>query len=132
MTESFSRKMFWTAAIFNWAVALILALRAPLLFELFSVTPVPSEALFLQLFAWLVFVFGIGYYWAASDPVANAPVIRLGILGKSSVVLVSIACVAAGVVSWQMLILASADAVYAVLFLRALKAAQGGSRNIPA
>jgi hypothetical protein len=116
-----NKTMFLTAAIFNWAVGLTLAFKAEFLFELFRVTPVPAEPLFLQLFSWLVIVFGIGYFWAFKDPVANVPVIKLGIVGKLSVVLVALACVLAGAVSWQMMLLASADLVYVVLFWLALK-----------
>jgi hypothetical protein len=124
VTEKSVKTMFLTAAIFNWLVGLALAARAQLLFGLFMVSPLPSEPLFLQLFSWLVIVFGIGYFWVSRDPAANVPIIRLGVLGKMSVVLVSLGCVATGVVSWQMMLLASADGVYALLFWRALKTIQ--------
>jgi hypothetical protein len=42
-----------------------------------------------------------------------------------SVVLVALACVLSGAVSWQMMILASADLIYAILFWRALRLVQG-------
>lgn len=119
------RIMFTTAAWFNWVAGGAVAVNAELLFGLFRITPLPTEPLFLQLFAWLVIVFGIGYFWASRDPVANVPIIKLGIIGKLSVVLVSLACVLTGGVSWQMLILVSADLLYAILFWRALKAIQG-------
>ncbi len=121
MNAKSDKTMFLTAAIFNWAVGLTLAFKAEFLFELFRVTPVPVEPLFLQLFSWLVIIFGIGYFWVYKDPVANVPVIKLGILGKLSVVLVALACVLAGAVSWQMMLLASADLLYVILFWRALK-----------
>ena len=116
--------MFLTAAIFNWAVGFALAFNAQLLFDLFRVTPAPTEPLFLQLFSWLVIVFGIGYFWVWKDPAGNVPIIKLGILGKLSVVLVALACVVMGAVSWQMMILASADLLYVFLFWRALKTIQ--------
>jgi hypothetical protein len=113
--------MFLTAAIFNWTVGLALAFKAGLLFELFRVTPAPTEPLFLQLFSWLIIIFGIGYFWASKDLAANVSIVKLGLLGKLSVVLVVLACILAGVVSWQMMLLASADLVYAALFWRALR-----------
>jgi len=122
MTGKAIRTVFLTGAIFNWLVGLALLYDAGLLFGLFGVTPLPSEPLFLQLFAWLVIVFGVGYFWVYRDPVANAPIARLGILGKLSVVFVCLACVFAQVASWQLLILASGDLVYAVLFWQALRA----------
>jgi len=120
MTEKSTRTLFLTAAIFNWAVGLALAFKAQLLFDLFRVSPAPTEPLFLQLFAWLVIVFGIGYFWVSRDPAGNVPIIKLGILGKGSVFLAVLACVLMGAVSWQMLILASMDLLYAFLFWRAL------------
>jgi hypothetical protein len=116
-----SKTLFLTAAIFNWAVGLVLAFKAELLFELFRVTPAPTEPLFLQLFSWLVIVFGIGYFWASKDLAANVSIVKLGLLGKLSVVLVVLACILTGAVSWQMMLLASVDLVYAALFWRALK-----------
>jgi hypothetical protein len=116
-----SKTLFLTAAIFNWAVGLVLAFKAELLFELFRVTPAPMEPLFLQLFSWLVIVFGIGYFWASKDLAANVSIVKLGLLGKLSVVLVVLACILTGAVSWQMMLLASVDLVYAALFWRALK-----------
>ena len=119
------RIMFTTAAWFNWLAGLAVAVNVELLFGLFRITPLPTEPLFLQLFAWLVIVFGIGYFWVSRDPVANVPIIKLGMIGKLSVVLVSLACVLTGSVSWQMMTLVSADLLYAILFWRALKAIQG-------
>ena len=125
MTSKSIRIMFTTAAWFNWLAGLAVAVNAELLFGLFRITPLPTELLFLQLFAWLVIVFGIGYFWASRDPAANVPVIKLGMIGKLSVVLVSLACVLTGSVSWQIMLLMSADLLYVILFWRALKAIQG-------
>jgi hypothetical protein len=119
------RIMFTTAAWFNWVAGLAVAVNVELLFGLFGITPLPTEPLFLQLFAWLVIVFGIGYFWASRDPVANVPVIKLGLIGKLSVVLVSLVCVMTGSISWQFMLLVSVDLLYAILFWRALKAIQG-------
>ena len=119
------RIMFTTAAWFNWLAGLAVAVNAELLFGLFRITPLPTEPLFLQLFAWLVIVFGIGYFWVSRDPVANVPIIKLGMIGKLSVVLVSLACVLTGSISWQMMTLVSADLLYAILFWRALQSIQG-------
>jgi len=61
-------------------------------------------------------LFGVGYFWISRDPVTNVPIIKLGMLGNASVVLVCLAAVMMHTVSWQLLILASADLVYAVFF----------------
>ena len=115
------RILFLTAALFNWAVAAAFVVDAAQLFRLFAVSPEPTEPLFVILFAWLVFAFGIAYYWVSRDPATNAPLIRLGIVGKSGVVATSLLCVFFGIVSWQLMILVAMDAVYAILFWRALK-----------
>ena len=125
MADRSIRIMFTTAAWFNWLAGLAVAVNVELLFGLFRITPLPTEPLFLQLFAWLVIVFGIGYFWVSRDPVANVPIIKLGMIGKLSVVLVSLACVLTGSVSWQMMTLVSADLLYAILFWRALQTLQG-------
>lgn len=116
MNTRILKPLFFSAALFNWLVALTLAFDATFLFELFGVTPPPTEPLFLQLFAWLVFVFGVGYFWVFRNPSAHVSIIKLGILGKISVVLVALSCVLTGSVSWQIMILAAADLVYAFLF----------------
>ena len=122
MSAKAMRTMFLTGALFNWLVGLGLLFDAGLLFELLGVSPIPSEPLFVHLFAWLVIVFGVGYFWASRNPAGNIPIIKLGLLGKASVVLVCLAAVLMGTVSWRLLILASADLVYAILFWQALQA----------
>jgi hypothetical protein len=76
--------LFLTGAVFNWLVGLALHFDAGLLFELFRVTPAPTEPLFVQLFASLVIVFGVGYLWVSRDPPGKVPIIWLGILGKAA------------------------------------------------
>ena len=122
MSPGNTRLMLQTAAAFNGLVALGLAVDVEMLFGWFRVTPSPTEPLFVYLFAWLVFAFGVGYFWASRDPAGNRPLIRLGIVGKLGVVAVALVSTVTGVVSWQLMILAGADLVYAVLFWRALVA----------
>ena len=102
-------------------VGLGLLFDASLLFELLGVLPAPTEPLFVQLFAWLVIVFGVGYFWVSRDASGNVPIIKLGLLGKASVVLVCLAATVMSTVSWQVLILAAGDLLYAILFWRALR-----------
>ena len=121
MNPGSTRALFLTGAVFNWLVGLALLYDAALVFDLFRVTPAPTESLFVPLFAWLVIVFGVGYFWVSQDPSGNVPIIKLGMLGKASVLLVCLAAALMGAVSWQMMILASVDGVYAVLFFSALR-----------
>jgi hypothetical protein len=126
MNEASRKKMLYSAAIFNWLVSLALVAFPYSLFQLFKVTPLPVEPLFLHLFAVLVFSFGIGYYWAARDFVLNAPIIRLGMIGKLAVFFTGIVNVLLANVSWQLLLLVSVDLLYAALFFIALKAIKTG------
>ena len=115
------RTVFLVSAVFNWLVGLGLAFAGAKLIGMFGVTPLPTEPLFLQLFAWLVFAFGIAYYWIYKDPPGNRALIRLGIIAKLGVVIVCLANIFLGHVSWQIMLVAGADLAFAILFWRALK-----------
>lgn len=116
-----SQSLFFTlAATFNWLVGLALFFNASVLMELFRVSPLPTETLFIRLFAGLVFVFGFGYYAARNNLTTHAPVIRLGAFAKLSVVLIGAYEIMLGNISWQFMLLAGADLIFAVLFFRAL------------
>jgi hypothetical protein len=117
--------MLISAACFNWLVAVALLIIPAKLFQLFSVTPLPTEPLFLHLFTALVFTFSMGYYWASQEFAANAPIVRLGMIGKLAVFLTGLANTLLGNVSWQILLLVSVDLLYAILFFIALKAVRG-------
>jgi len=122
VNEATRKKMLISAACFNWLAALALLLIPATLFQLFRITPLPAEPLFLHLFAVVVFVFGIGYYWAAIDFVRNAPIVRLGMIGKLAVFVTGLVNTLLGNVSWQIMLLVSVDLLYAVLFFMTLKA----------
>ena len=121
MTPDTTKKLFLVAAFFNWIVALGLFLVPQLFLSAFSVTPAPSQSIWVQQFAGLVFVFGVGYYWASRDLYSNQAIVRLAVLGKWGVVLIALLNVLNSDISWQFLIPASADAIFAVLFVLALR-----------
>ena len=115
------RAVFLVGAIFNWLVGLGLAFAATALLGIFGVSPLPTEPLFLQLFAWLVVAFGVAYFWVYRDPAGNRKLIQLGIIAKLGVVIVCLINVFMGNVNWQIMLVAGADLVFAILFWRALK-----------
>ena len=121
MKQSITSKLFLAAAIFNWVMGLGLFFVPHILLGLFSISPGIEQTLWVQQFAGLVFMFGIGYYWASRDLNANAQIIRLGAIAKCGVVLIGIINVLTGDTSWQFLIPISADAAWAVLFIAALR-----------
>ena len=124
MTAKSQKLLFSVAAIFNWLVGLALFFNAALLLELFHISPLPTETTFLRLFAGLVFVFGFGYYAAGDDLKSNAPVIRLGAFAKLSVTAIAAYEILLGNISWQLMLVAGADTIFAVLFFRALSNAR--------
>lgn len=121
MNAALTKRLFIVAALFNWAVALGLFFIPGLFLSVFAVTPAPEQTLWIQQFAGLVFIFGVGYYQASKDLQALAPMIRLAVWGKWGVVLIGLLNVVTGDISWQFLIAASADGVFAVLFMMALR-----------
>ena len=123
MTRDTSRKMFLVSAIFNWLIASGLFFIPGAFLGLLHIDPLPDQTVWIQLFAALVFMFGVAYYWASRDFEANVSVVRLGAIGKTTVVLVALLNVATGDISWQLLIPASADLLFALLFLVALRCA---------
>ena len=122
MQRQTASNMFLGGAIFNWAVALTLFFIPGVFLNLLSVTPTPQQSVWVQQFAGLVFVFGIGYYWASRDFEANIQIIRLAVIGKAGVVLIGVLNVVIGDVSWQFMLPASGDLIFVVLFVMALKA----------
>jgi FtsH-binding integral membrane protein len=118
--------MFYSAFAFNMVMAVIFSFFVVSGFELIGVVPSiadisPQEEMFSQLFGVLVFSFGIGYLWIARDPEKNKQIIRMGIMGKTVVVLVCLANVILENVSWHLMLAAGFDGVYAVLFYLALR-----------
>lgn len=122
MSPSAASRMFLAAAIFNWVVAAALFFIPNVLLDLLSISPRVEQTLWVQEFAGLVLMFGIGYFWAFRDFEANANIIRLAVAAKSLVVLIGLLNVFAGQISWQFMLVASIDALFVVLFVVALNA----------
>ena len=130
MDNEFRSRMFRLAALFNWVVgAGLLLIPGPFL-GMIGVSPLPEQSLWIQQFAGLVFIFGFGYYQASRDFEKMAPLIRLAVWAKWGVVLIGLVNVFIGDISWQIMIPASADGVFAVLFMRELKSAVSTSARL--
>ncbi len=124
--------LFLSAAWINWVAALALAFFLEPFWGLFGITPLPTVPVYLHLFCVLVFLFGCGYYWASRDFEANQSIIRLGAIGKLTLVVVLILEVFLGNISWQVMIPFSADLVYGVLFLAVLRQSKPGNTPLTA
>jgi hypothetical protein len=116
-----ARTLFSVAAAFNLVAALPFLVAAPQFAQLIGMQPVPSDPLWVHLTAVLVLGFGWGYWRVSRDAVANRPIIHLGIVGKSLVVLVVCFDWLAGNTNWPMVLLVSGDAVFVALFVDYLK-----------
>jgi hypothetical protein len=122
MTRESASKMFLAAALFNWFVAITLFFVPAMFLGLLFVTPPPEQTVWVQQFAGLVFFFGVGYFWASRDFDNNVQIIRLAVWAKSGVVAIGLLNVLMGDISWQFMLAASVDALFAVLFIQALNA----------
>jgi hypothetical protein len=119
-----NQKLFFSAAIFNWLVALVFLFFYQSAFKLLGITPIPSNPIYLHLFAILVAMFGWAYYKAGVDFIANRNLIELGAIAKVAVFALPFGYFLMGLISWQLPLLASVDLLYALLFIRALNAQQ--------
>lgn len=122
MTQETARKMLLSGAIFNWAIAITLFFVPEFFLGLLAISPTPDQSVWVQLFAGLVFTFGIGYYWASRDFEANIQIVRMAVIGKAGVVLIALLNISNGDISWQFMIPASGDLIYTILFVMALRA----------
>jgi len=119
------RILFTHAAIFNCSIGFGILFAYQFLFGLIGMAPIPSNPLFLHLFAGIVVIFGIGYYWVSRDLQNNIAVVKMGIIGKLTVFGLVLGHFIAGNVTWHLMAIASMDFVYALLFMSALKKHQG-------
>ena len=117
-----SKAFLYVAGAFNFGAALILLLLARLAPQLLGVdAPSPSQLMYVDLSAWLVVGFGIGYVLGGVDLPRFWPFIALGAVGKAGVAILALVYFAAGHTGPLVLLLAAGDAVFAVLFVRLLR-----------
>lgn len=113
--------LFTAAAAFNFIGGTTFLLVMPEFAGMVGMAPAPSDPLFTHLCAVLVLTFGWGYWRVSRDPVVNRPIIHMGVLGKSLVVLAVAFDWQAGHTNWPFALLISGDVVFAALFLDYLR-----------
>jgi hypothetical protein len=111
-----TKALFYSAAVFNWAGVLILALLAQPL----GLQP-PQQTMFGQMALSAIFVFGCGFWMVAREPSAHRGVVVLGVFVKLLVAVIVFSHWAAGTATSQFAILMSAEIVWALLFVLFLK-----------
>jgi hypothetical protein len=120
--EAGTKTFLYIAAAFNFGAGASLPLLARWAPGLLGIgPPTPDALLFVDVAAWLVVAFGIGYALGGHDLTRHWPFIALGALGKAGVAVLVIAYFLAGIAGPLLAVLAAADAVFAVLFIRLLR-----------
>ncbi|MCE7733879.1 MAG: hypothetical protein GPJ54_03305 [Candidatus Heimdallarchaeota archaeon] len=102
------------------ALFIFASLFIPSLFELFE-TQEPDSFVWYYNFFLLVIVLGIGYYWVGQDLSNNQGIVKMGILRKFSVVVLLTIYFILGDFGWLVLLPATIDFVFAILYLEFLK-----------
>ena len=108
--------VFVLAAVFNFAVGLPM-LIAPEAMLAGLGEAVPDDLLMTRLASLLIAVLGIGYAMVARDPVANRPILWLGVIGKAPIPLLVWQSGGAAVLSSPAFLLSLGDLAFAALFL---------------
>jgi len=117
-----NRTFLFVAGAFNFAAALLLVVLARLAPQLLGVDPLSSSQLmYVDLAALLVVGFGIGYVLGGVDLARFWPFISLGVVGKAGVAAIALVYFVTGNTGLLVVLLASGDAVFAILFVRLLR-----------
>jgi len=121
-SESYCKRLFVVGALRNWSVALLLTTLAVLELGALSwfLNDIPESFLWFYLCMGIVAVFGLGYYWVASDVRRNRNIIKMGILGKTLVFVLIIPAWLRGEVTALSAAAAMVDLLFTVLFVDVL------------
>lgn len=124
MTNSYTRKLFISAACFNVLAGLPLLVALRPVAALLGLQVTPTATLFIQLTTCLVVVFGWVYWMIARDPLRYRPYILLGLILKVLFVSVVYGHWLVGNIPWPLPAVAAGDIVFALLFWRYLSSAR--------
>jgi hypothetical protein len=111
--------LFIAAACWNWlAGGAILFAETPI--RSWLGMPASNDPLSAQLFAATVIAFGIGYYLVGRETSRNRDLVKIGIVGKVLVFLLSLYHALAGDVPFAFVAAAAVDMIFAILFVEFL------------
>lgn len=119
--DKHAKVLFSLATGFNFLAGTAFLFAMPQFAALIGMRPLPSDPLFTHFGGVLVLTFGWGYWRISRDPVTNRPIIHMGVLGKSLVVLAGYFDWFCGNTNWPFVLLITGDAVFVALFLDYLK-----------
>jgi hypothetical protein len=114
--RSGARRLFYPAALFNWAIGLPLMAAPQHMARLIGLRPIPSEPVYAQIMFAAIALFGLMYFLAGWDPAKYRPYVYMGIVGKLLTVLLIYANWIAGRLNWVMPFLVTFDAIWALAF----------------
>lgn len=112
------RRFFYISGVFNFVAVGLILIMVRVAPQVFGVVPLQgSQLLFVDLFGLLAAGFGLGYVLAGYQPWKYWPFILLGALCKLGVFAIVAAYFSRNDAGVIMLVLASGDGLFAVLFL---------------
>jgi len=117
--KKFYKKMFFSAAIWNWIVGLTLLMLSfinPNILPLFGVD-IPPSLVFMQMLFILVIVFGIGFFLVYQDLEKNKGIVIMSIFEKISFFVVFLIYFILGDVNFLVLLLNIIDLIFGILFI---------------
>lgn len=119
-TNTHARWLFGIAAAYNFIAGAQGLIASSPAGQLLGMPPAidPTNS---QIALVLVLTFGWGYWQISRDPVANRPIIVMGIIGKSLVALVGWLNWLSGHATDFLAVLVTGDAVFAALFFHYLR-----------
>ena len=121
---SYYKWMFYVAAVFNWVMTAALLLGVNVILGI----SIPLDSLGRQLVCLLIAVFGYGYYLVGRDITRNEGIVVLGIVGKVLIFVVFLANAIAGRLPYSILLPASGDLLFVILFFEFLLNGRTSSR----
>jgi hypothetical protein len=105
---------FAAAALFNLCIGLAVMLMP----QASAPAPLDGAALLpIRVVGWFVFVFGIGYAIVATEPLRHAGIVRIGVIGKLGMFVITLLAWNAGLTQASQAIPALFDLPWAVAFL---------------
>ena len=105
---------FAVAALFNLLIGLSVMI-AP---QYSAPVPLDDVALLpIRVVGWFVFVFGIGYAIVSRDPLRHVGIVRIGVIGKLGMFVITLLTCLTGLGSWSQAVPAFFDLPWAIGFI---------------
>jgi hypothetical protein len=117
----FNKVFFTIAALWNIGAVFIFGLFTQLLLPIFGMPEKIGSPVWFYQFLGLVLALGIGYFLASRDLKKYAPIVLLGIIGKTLVFVIGLYWFIKGIpdggVSLEVFLIFCGDLVWAILFI---------------